>query len=141
MPGESPAIFGDALRRLSTAATFLYQDSVRYWYSTHLTVTKLADDRAEQLKADPDAVAEEVGKWLRNDLRKAGDFTAFIPCHTHRDVPDDKDARLVVFGIEYPHTKDAASPAVAAAQELLQNRGTTPRISIETRSSSWRPTR
>jgi hypothetical protein len=44
------------------------------------------------------------------------------------DVPDDKDARLVVFGIEYPPTKDTSSPAVAAAQELLQNRGTAPRI-------------
>ena len=129
MPGESVAIFGDALRRLSSAATFLYQDSVRYWYSTQPTVTKLADDRAEQLKGDPDAVAEEVGKWLRNDLRKTGDFSRVHPLpRSSGDVPDDKDARLVVFGIEYPHTKDTSSPAVAAAQELLQNRGTAPRI-------------
>ena len=34
MPGESPAVFGDALRRLSGAATYLYQDGARYWYST-----------------------------------------------------------------------------------------------------------
>ena len=129
MPGESVAIFGDALRRLSSAATFLYQDSVRYWYSTQPTVTKLADDRAEQLKSDPDAVAEEVGKWLRNDLRKTGEFSRVHPLpRSSGDVPDDKDARLVVFGIEYPHTKDTSSPAVAAAQELLQNRGTAPRI-------------
>ena len=53
MPGESPAIFGDALRRLSGAATYLYQDAARYWYSTQPTVTKLAEDRAEQLKARP----------------------------------------------------------------------------------------
>jgi len=130
LPGESPTIFGDALRRLSAAATFLYQDSVRYWYSTQPTVTKLADDRAEQLKADPDAVAEEVGKWIRNDLQKKGDFSRVHPLpRTSGDVPDDKDARLVVFGIEYAHTKGAGgSPAVAAAQELLQNRGTAPRI-------------
>jgi len=129
MPGESPAIFGDALRRLSTAATFLYQDSARYWYSTQPTVTKLAEDRAEQLKADPDAVAEEVGKWLRNDLRKIGDFSRVHPLpRTSGDVPDDKDARLVVFGIEYPHTKDTMSPALAASQEFLQNRGTATRI-------------
>src|ERR1700674_218417 len=50
MPGESPAVFGDALRRLAGAATYLYQDGVRYWYSTQPTVTKLADDRAEQYK-------------------------------------------------------------------------------------------
>ncbi len=129
MPGESPAIFGDALRRLAGAATFLYQDSARYWYSTQPTVTKLADDRAEQLKSDPDAVAEEVGKWLRNDLRKAGDFSRIHPLpKTSGDVPDDKDARLVVFGIEYPHTKDTESPAIAAAKEMVQNRGTAPRI-------------
>jgi hypothetical protein len=30
MPGESPAVFGDALRRLSAAATYLYQDGTRY---------------------------------------------------------------------------------------------------------------
>src|SRR5262249_19461393 len=47
MPGESPAVFGDALRRLAAAATYLYQDGPRYWYSTQPTVTKLAEDRAE----------------------------------------------------------------------------------------------
>ncbi len=129
MPGEAPAIFGDALRRLSAAATFLYQDSVRYWYSTQPTVTKLAEDRAEQLKGDPDAVAGEIGRWLRNDLQKKGDFSRVHPLpRTSGDVPDDKDARLVVFGIEHPHAKDTASPALAAAQEFLQNRGTAPRI-------------
>ncbi len=129
MPGEASAIFGDALRRMSAAATFLYQDSVRYWYSTQPTVTKLADDRAEQLKGDPDAVPGEVGRWVRNDLQKKGDFSRVHPlARTSADVQDDKDARLVVFGIEYPHAKDTASPALAAAQEFLQNRGSAPRI-------------
>jgi hypothetical protein len=129
MPGEAPAIFGDALRRMSAAATYLYQDSVRYWYSTQPTVTKLADDRAEQLKFDPDAVPEEVAKWLRNDLRRTGDFSrVHAVARTSADVPDDKDARLVVFGVEFPHTKDAASAAQAAAQEFLTNRGTAPRL-------------
>jgi predicted AAA+ superfamily ATPase len=129
MPGEASAIFGDALRRLGAAATFLYQDSARYWYSTQPTVTKLADDRAEQLKGDPDAVAGEVGRWLRNDLQKKGDFSRVHPLpRTSADVQDDKDARLVVFGVEYPHAKDTVSPALGAAQEFLQNRGTAPRI-------------
>ena len=129
MPGESPAIFGDALRRLSSAATFLYQDAARYWYSTQPTVTKLAEDRAEQLRSDPDAVAEEVGKCVRNDLRRMGDFSRVHPLpRISGDVPDDRDARLVVFGIEYPHAKDTQSPALVAAQEMLQSRGTAPRI-------------
>ena len=61
MPGESPAVFGDALRRLAAAATYLYQDGPRAWYATQPTVTKLAEDRAEQLKRDPDKVAHRVG--------------------------------------------------------------------------------
>jgi len=30
MPGETPALFGDALRRLATEATYLYVDGTRY---------------------------------------------------------------------------------------------------------------
>lgn len=30
MPGESPAVFGDALRRLAAEATYLYQDGSRF---------------------------------------------------------------------------------------------------------------
>ena len=47
MPGETPAVFGDALRRLAASATYLYQDGARYWYSTQPTVTKLAEDRSD----------------------------------------------------------------------------------------------
>ena len=75
MPGESPAVFGDALRRLAAAATYLYQDGPRYWYSTQPTVTKLAEDRAEQLKRDPDKVAQ---RWMSGCARicaELGDFS------------------------------------------------------------------
>ena len=60
MPGESPQVFGDAIRRLAAQATFLYQDGPRYWYSTQPTVTKLADDRAHQLERDPDKLHAEL---------------------------------------------------------------------------------
>ena len=129
MPGESPAIFGDALRRLSTAATYLYQDTARYWYSTQPTVTKLAEDLAEQLKRDSDAVSKEIDKRLRADLRKEGDF-----CRIHalpqssQDVPDDLDARLVVLGIDYPHSRDPQSAAEVMAQAILESRGSAPRL-------------
>src|SRR5581483_3350596 len=100
MPGESPAVFGDALRRLSAAATYLYQDGARYWYSTQPTVTKLAEDRAEQLKRDPDAVVHEVERRLKADLRSKGDFNGIHALPTSsQDVADDLGARLVVLGL------------------------------------------
>lgn len=129
MPGESPAVFGDALRRLAAAATYLYQDGPRFWYATQPTVTKLAEDRAEQLKRDPDKVAKELDDRLRADLRKTGDFSRIhaLP-RSSADVPDDLDARLVVLPAEHPYSKEPASPAETAAKVILESRGSTPRI-------------
>ena len=129
MPGESPAVFGDALRRLAGAATFLYQDGPRYWYSTQPTVTKLAEDRAEQLKRDPDKVTQELGARLRADLRNAGEFNRVHPLpQSGQDVPDDRDARLVVLGIDTPYGKERGNPAETAAKAILESRGSAPRI-------------
>ena len=129
MPGETPAIFGDALRRLSTQATFLYQDGPRYWYSTQPTVTKLAEDRADQLRRDPAPVVAEIEQRLRADLRTAGDFQRLhtVP-QSGADIPDDMDARLVVLGTEHPHSSGSNSKAQAAATAILENRGNTPRL-------------
>lgn len=129
MPGESPAVFGDALRRLAAAATYLYQDGPRYWYSTQPTVTKLADDRAEQLKRDPDKVVHELDKRLRSDLRKMGDFKRVHPMPgSSADVPDDHDARLVVIGVDHAYSKEPDNAAEAAAKAIFETRGNAPRI-------------
>ena len=129
MPGESPAVFGDALRRLAAAATYLYQDGPRYWYSTQPTVTKLAEDRAEQLKRDPDKVVQELDKRLRTDLRKMGDFKRVHPMPgTSADVPDDLDARLVVLGVDHAYIKEPNNAAERAAKAIFEMRGTAPRL-------------
>jgi predicted AAA+ superfamily ATPase len=129
MPGESPAVFGDALRRLSGAATYLYRDDPRYWYSTQPTVTKLAEDRAEQLKRNPDKVAQELDEQLRADLRKMGDFARIhaLP-RSSADVPDDLDARLVVLLADYPYSREPGNAAETAARAILESRGNTPRL-------------
>ena len=129
MPGELPAVFGDALRRLSAAATYLYQDGPRYWYSTQPTVTKLAEDRAEQYKRNPDPVVAEIANRLCADLRAMGDFRRIhtMP-QSGADVPDDMEARLVVLAIDHPYSRDTNNKAQAAAQAILQSRGTSPRL-------------
>jgi predicted AAA+ superfamily ATPase len=129
MPGESPSVFGDALRRLAGSATYLYQDGPRYWYLTQPTVLKLAEDRSEQIKRDRDKVAQEVENRLRKDLEHKGDFSRIHPLpRTGQDVPDDTDARLVVLGIDYPYSKESGNAAQSAAKAILELRGTTPRL-------------
>lgn len=129
MPGESAAIFGDALRRLSASSTFLYQDGGRYWYDTQATVTKIAEDRANQYKRDPDAIARELEKRLRADLRKQGDFSRVHPLpQSGQDIPDETDARLIVLDGDHAYTKDPASPALVKAKAIFESRGNTPRL-------------
>jgi len=129
MPGEVPAVFGDGLRRLAGAATYLYQDGTRFWYDTQPTVTKLAEDRAEQLKRNTDKVMQELDRRLRADLGKRGDFERVhaVP-KSGADVPDDFDARLVVLSADHPYTKDPDNPAETAARAILETRGNTPRL-------------
>lgn len=129
MPGESSAVFGDALRRLAASATYLYQDGPRAWYATQPTVTKLAEDRAEQLKRDPDKLAAELDTRLRADLKRNGDFSRIHPLpRSGADVPDDYDARLVVLPSEHSYSKEADSPAEVAAKAILESRGNAPRL-------------
>ncbi|GAB4199817.1 MAG: Swt1 family HEPN domain-containing protein [Roseiflexaceae bacterium] len=130
MPGETPAVFGDALRRLAAAATYLYQDGPRYWYSTQPTVTKLAEDRAEQLRRDPDRVARELERRLRANLQEyRGDFNRIHPLpNSSADVPDDLDARLVVLGLAQAYSREPGNPAEVAARDILEHRGSVPRL-------------
>jgi predicted AAA+ superfamily ATPase len=133
VPGETPPVFGDALRRLSTAATYLYHDGTRYWYSTQPTVTKMAEDRAEQLTRNPDKVVQELDRRVRADLRNTGDFRRVhaLP-QSGQDVPDDMDARLIVLGVDHPYSRDPANPAEVEAKAVLEKRGTAPRLLANT---------
>nr|WP_202943576.1 hypothetical protein [Syntrophus aciditrophicus] len=107
---------------------YLYQDGPRFWYSTQPTVTKLAEDRAEQLKRDPDKVLLELDGRLRKDLERRGDFSRIhaLP-QSGQDVSDDLDSRLVVLGINHPYSKGAGSAAELVAKAILESRGSTPR--------------
>jgi len=129
LPGESPAVFGDALRRLAAVATYLYQDGPRFWYDTQPTVTRLAEDRAEQLKRDPDKVVEELDRRLRADLKKVGDFKRIHPLPgSGADVPDLAEARLVVLGPEQAWSKEPNCAAEAAARQIQAKCGSSPRL-------------
>lgn len=122
-PGETPATFGDALRKLAGQATYLYENSGRYWYATQPSVNQLARDRAEQ-QAD-DRVEMEIERRLKGSLTDRGPFARVHPSpKSGSDVPDEDEVALVVLGPEYPHdAKSDTSKAIAAAGEILASRG------------------
>ena len=130
-PGEPVAVFGDATRRLATAATYLYQYGTRYWYSTQPTVANLAESRAEELRRNHDQVYQEIERRVRTDLRDRGDFhqVHVFPATGH-DVQDDLEASLVVLSPSYPHTRESSTDtrALIASKSVLASRGNTPRL-------------
>ena len=106
----------------------LYQDGPRYWYSTQPTVTKLAEDRAEQLKRDPDKVVQELDNACAPTCAE-GRLQPHPPDAAVRaDVPDDLDARLVVLGVDHAYSREAGNAAEAAAKAIFETRGNTPRL-------------
>jgi len=126
-PGESVAIFGDALRRLTDDANYVHVDGKRYWYSTQATPTKIAKERAGNFEEYE--VYEELKKRIRKD-KSRGDFVRVhsIP-EASGDVPDDMEARLVILGPEYYHmAKNQDSPGMRQAVEILNQRGNNARL-------------
>lgn len=127
-PGESVPIFGDALRRLTDQATHLYVDGTRYWFSTQPSVTRLAQDRAAQ--QDMDDLLDEIKTRIRQEKKQKSEFQGVHDCpDASSDIGDEPDARLVILGPNHPHrpkTTDCA--CLATAQEMLEQRGNSPRI-------------
>ncbi len=130
MPGETVAIYGDALSRLADRATYFYVGSGRYWYGTQPGVTRLARDRAERLVAGARLeVQESIEARLRGlDLRR----TEFAGVHAApsgpADVADEPSTRLVILGPSTPHrARSVDTAALQLAHQILDQRGAGPR--------------
>ncbi len=129
MPGEPPAIFGDALGKLAGRATYLYQEGNRYWYGVQESVNRTANDLAESFRTQRrDEVHLEITNRLKAE-REKGEFASVHPCPaSSSDVGDEPEVRLVILDPETPHVaKSDSSPALASAQEILDRRGNAPR--------------
>ena len=130
-PGERPAIFGDALRRLGNQARFMHSDLGRYWYSMSASLNRLAADRAGQIEEA--LVRIEIGKALEAWINGLGDRGHFDAVQVVRggsgDVPDEAGGvRAVVLGVEHPHSGREGSEALREAEDILLHRGGTPRV-------------
>lgn len=125
-PGEVPATFGDALRRLTEKLTYLYSDDSRYWFDTQPTVGRIARDRAAQFRAE--TIEDEIIRRLRQ-IKDRSDFAGVhIAPADSSNVEDDQACRLVILAPKAPYTKaNGSSPAQVAAQEILDRRGNSPR--------------
>lgn len=130
-PGEKPAIFGDALRRLTNQAKFMHADLGRYWYSMSASLNRIAADKAGQL--DEQLVLMEIDRELAkyiNAIADRGHFDAVQVAPTSSaEVPDEAGGvRAVVLGVAHPHHGRDGSEALIEAKEIMLQRGSMPRV-------------
>lgn len=130
-PGERPAIFGDALRRLTNQAKFMHADLGRYWYSMSASLNRIATDRAAQIESAlvDVTIDAELTKYV-NALADRGHFDAVqVAPSSSAEVPDEAGGvRAVVLGVAHAHNGRDGSDALTEAKEILLQRGSTPRV-------------
>jgi predicted AAA+ superfamily ATPase len=127
-PGESAAVFADALGRLSDGAAYLYADGSRHWYDTRPNVNREAADRAQQQRRDD--VLDEITSRLRRLAAGRGDFDrVHVAPSSSGDVADEPEARLIVLGPESIYRQnDPECSALQEVAEVLNHRGGSPRL-------------
>lgn len=118
-PGERPAIFGDALRRLTNQAKFMHSDLGRHWYSMSASLNRIAADRAGQLEEALVlmTIDQELNKYI-NSIGDRGHFDAVqVAPSGSADVPDEAGGvRVIVLGVAHPHSGREGSEAFLEAK-------------------------
>ncbi|MDQ6436331.1 DUF499 domain-containing protein [Mesorhizobium sp. LHD-90] len=130
-PGERPAIFGDALRRLTNQSKFMHSDMGKHWYSMSASLNRIAADRAGQIEEALVLVTidKELTKYI-NGIADRGHFDAVqVAPSNSGEVPDEAGGvRCVVLGVADPHSGRDGSEAMVEAKDILMQRGSAPRV-------------
>jgi len=129
VPGDSVAIYADALNRLADKGTYFFAANGRYWYGTQPGLSRLARDRAERLLVPPrHEVHDHIVRLLdgkKNPNIGTGDFAAVHHAPASPvDVSDVPAARLVILGPDRPHrARSEDSLAMVEVKGILESRG------------------
>jgi len=125
-PGDNFAAFSDALRRMSSQLTYLYNEDTRYWYDTRPSINRTASERAVGFEN------HKIVSEIENRIRSLSTHRLFKGVHrlpaASTDVPDDQNTRIVVISPKYLHGRNGdGSKAIEFSSDLLDSRGTAPR--------------
>jgi uncharacterized protein len=131
-PGQTSAVYGDALNRLADRLHYLNTtgdkaaDATRFWFDTRANLRREMEDRKRRFDDATDVLGkiEEVVKKVFVNSPLFDGVHAFT---AHADVPDDTALRLVVLPPDKWYAKEATHHATDAVQDYLRSHGAQPR--------------
>ncbi len=124
-PGQPPARFKDALKRLADRLQYLNSGNSRYWFDTRPNLRREMEDRKRRFNDKEDvfpAIQNRIERMLARQI--FGGIHVFTPS---ADIPDDWLLRLVVLPPDSAFSRAGESLAINKAGEILRARGDQPR--------------
>lgn len=128
-PNQAPAVYADALRRLTEKLQYLSLSNNRYWFDTRPNLRREMEERKRRFDETEDLIPLLADKLSKKIIGTR--FDPFDKVHVftpNQDIPDDDQLRLVVLPLSAPYQQHAASQATAYTLKLLEQRGAQPRI-------------
>jgi hypothetical protein len=131
-PGQTSAIYGDALNRLADRLHYLnssgdkMHEATRYWFDTRANLRREMEERKKCF----DDLTDGRGKLAQALKKLVGSTGFFEGVHIftpHSDVPDDSLLRLVVLPPEQFYSRQETRLAVEAVLEYVRHNGDRPR--------------
>lgn len=131
-PGQSSALYSDALNRLLDRCHFLNAsgdktlDNTRFWFDTRANLRREMEDRKRRFE-DKNEVRTKLAEVMKRVTSGATMFDGVHVFTPHADVPDDSGLRLVILPPEAYRTKEDSKFTDDAVMEYIRPRGTKPR--------------
>lgn len=133
-PGESSAVFDDALNRLADRLHYLNlsgdktQPSTRFWFDTRANLRREMEDRRARFD-NKGEVWPSIVEVLTQLTKTKGELFDRVHIFTPSgDVPDDVELRLVVLDPDHPFSKDDRKRAEQAVNAYVDRHGAKPRF-------------
>jgi predicted AAA+ superfamily ATPase len=131
-PGQTSAIYADALNRLADRLHYLNssgdktQDTTRYWFDTRANLRREMEDRKRRFDDGSD-VRGKIADALKKMVGTASFFDGVHIFTPNADVPDDSALRLVVLAPDHWYSREEERTAGHAVLDYVRNNGTKPR--------------
>ena len=131
-PGQTAAVYSDALNRLADRLHYLNSsgdkmlDATRFWFDTRANLRREMEDRKSRFN-DQNEVRGRMADVLRRLASNTGGFEGVHVFTPHADVPDDTALRLVFLSPDKFYSKQEPRLAFDEVIEFVRNNGPKPR--------------